>query len=114
MGALTVQPLVNAGTAPNFSLNTPTTSDTAAYGTGGNTFAVYRNTDGSPHTVTVVVPGNNNYGVANPDPTYVVAATNGERWIPLRRDYDNGLGLGTATLTLDATTGVTVAVVRVS
>lgn len=111
MAALSAQALVNAGTAPTFSA--PSTSDTAPYGNGLNTFAVYKNTDASPHTVTVVVPGNNSYGVANPDPTYVVAATTGERWVPLRREYDNGNGTGTATLTLDAVTGMTVAVVRV-
>lgn len=114
MGALPVQPLVNAGTPPTFT--TPSVSDTAAYGNGSNTFAVYFNTDGSPHTVTITVPGNNSYGKANPAATYVLAATTGKAWIPLRREYDNlagGAPTGTATLTLDAVTGVTVAVVQV-
>lgn len=112
MGVLTVQNLVNAGTKPSFTLNTPTTSDTADYGSGLNTFAVYKNTDGSPHTVTVVVPGTNSYGMPNPDPTFVLAATTGEVWIPLRRDYDDGNGANRVNLTLDSVTGVTVALVR--
>lgn len=111
MAALSVQALVNAGTAPTFSA--PTVSDTAPYGTGTNTFAVYKNTDTASHTVTIAVPGTNSYGRANPSATYVVAATTGQAWIPLRRDYDDGSGAGTATLTLDAITGMTAAVVRV-
>lgn len=114
MGVLTVQPLVNAGTAPNFALSTVTTSNTVSYDNGHNTFAVFKNTDSASHTVTVVVPGNNSYGLPNPDPTFTLAATTGQVWIPILRDYDDGNGTGTATLTLDAATGVTVAVVKVS
>lgn len=112
MAVLSVQSLVNAGTAPTFSA--PTTSDTARYGNGLNTFLVYKNTDSSTHTVTIVVPGNNSYGQPNPDPTYTVAATTGQVWIPLRRDYDDGNSTASATVTLDAVTGVTVALVRLS
>lgn len=112
MATLSVQSVVDAGTVPTFA--TPTTSDALPYGNGGNTFAVYKNSDASSHTVTVVVPGNNSYGLPNPDPTFTLIPTTGQVWIPLRKEYDNGVGTGTATVTLDAVTGVTVAVVRIS
>lgn len=110
MAALTTFPLVIAGTAPTFVA--ASTSDTAEYGSGSNTFAVYKNGDAGPHTVTITVPGNTSYGQPNPDPAYVVAA-GGERWIPLKTEYANGVNLGRATLTLDGATSVTVAIVRV-
>lgn len=109
MAALTVQNIVDAGTAPTFVA--ASTSDTAPRGNGRNTFLVYKNADSSGHTVTVVAPGNTEYGQANPDPQISLAATNGERWIPLRKEYDDGTG--NVTVTLDDATGVTVACVRV-
>lgn len=111
MAALTVQHLSVAGTAPTFG--TPTTSDTAPVGNGSNTFAVYRNTDTSSHTVTLAyTPGTtSDYGATITNPTFTVAATSGEVWIPLRKSADNGTG--SATLTLDAVTGMKVAIVQV-
>lgn len=35
---------------------------------------VFRNGDAASKTVTLIVPGNTKWGVANPDPTYVVPA----------------------------------------
>ena len=35
---------------------------------------VFRNGDAASKTVTLLVPGNTKWGVANPDPTYVVPA----------------------------------------
>lgn len=111
MAALATQNLVNAGTAPTFG--PASASDTAAVGNGGNTFLVYKNTNASSRTVTVVVNGNLEYGLPKPDPTFTLAATNGEVWIPLRKDYDNGTGRADITVT-PAVADVTVAVVRVS
>lgn len=108
MAALATQTLVDAGTAPTFGATTA--SDTAEIGNGTNVFVVYRNDDASPHSVTVVAPGNTSYGVANPDPVIAVPA-NGQVWIPLRKAYDDGTGR--ATITGGDGNHLTVAVVRV-
>lgn len=112
MAALTTQNIVNAGTAPTFVA--ASTSDTAEIGSGGDTFVVYKNTDASTEVITVVAPGNTSYGQANPDPQLTIGATNGELWIPMRKAYDPGDGTNRATLTMASTTGITVAVVRMS
>ncbi len=110
MAALTTQNIVDAGTAPTFGA-AAATSNTAEVGNGRNTFYVVKNGDASPHTVTVTVPGNTSYGQATPDPAIAVAAGE-EVWIPLRKEYDQADGTGRAIITLDATTSITHAVVR--
>lgn len=112
MAALTVNHLVAAGTKPTFQNSSA--SDTADYGNGKNTFLVYKNTGGSNSVLTFVVPGNNAYGVANPDPVITVLATSGEMWIPLYSSMDDGNGTSTVTVT-GTNTGATlqVALVRV-
>ncbi|WP_305781496.1 hypothetical protein [Nocardia nova] len=110
MAALPTQTLAVAGTAPTFGATSA--SDTAEIGNGSNTFAVYRNSTGSPIVVTAVQPGNDDYGTAKADPTFSVAASGGERWIPLRKSLDDGTGR--ATLTGGGDVGLTVAVVRVA
>jgi hypothetical protein len=113
MAALTTQDLVDAGTKPNFALNTPTASDTVEIGNGMNIVAIYKNASGSPVTLTIATPGNTTYGVANPPNVIVIAATTGEAWVPMRKAYDQGTSNpGKALVTLSATTSVTVAVVR--
>lgn len=109
MAALTVQVMTDNGFTPTYS--TPTASDTAPLGNGHNTFAVYRNTSGTSVTVTAVIPGNTFFGLAAPDNAITVPLTTGEKWIPLRKDYDDGTG--NATLTTSAQSGVTVAIVQV-
>jgi hypothetical protein len=112
MAALTVQHVLDAGTAP--STATPSASDTADYGNGKNTFLVYRNTGGTPLVLTIVVPGSNAYGQANPDPSITVPITTGEKWIPLRKELDDGNGTNTVTITATGTAaGQTVSLVRV-
>lgn len=114
MAALSTYVLVDAGTKPTFGA--AAASDTAEYGNGKNTFAVYKNTDTNAKTVTITVYGNNTYGQANPDPALTLAANTGELWIPLRKEYDNGAGTGRCDLAVTGTggvTGVTVAVVQV-
>lgn len=108
MAALATHQLVDAGTKPTFVA--AGASDTADIGNGHNTFVVYKNTDGTPKTITITAPGNTEYGQPNPDPQITVAATTGEVWIPLRREYSDGTGK--ATLVPSGTTGLTVAVVR--
>lgn len=113
MAALTTQNIVNAGTAPTFGA--AAASDTAEVGNGTNTFVVYKNASGvNAKTVTITVPGNTDYGQANPDPAIVIG-TNSEVWIPLRKAYDAADGSGRCTLAITGTGGatdVTVAVVR--
>jgi hypothetical protein len=108
---LTTHNISYAGTAPTFG--EAAASDTAEIGNGHNTFVVYRNGNASSRTVDVVAPGNLDYGPPKPDPSYTLPG-NGELWIPLRKDYDPGDGTGRATLNLDVTTDVEVAVVRMS
>ncbi len=113
MPTLTVQPMVDAGTKPNMALDTPaTTLNRADIGSGTNTFLRVVNAAGSSMTVTVLGSGNTTYGVAKPNNGPItVAATTGEAWIPLRKEYDQGDGLG-ANFSLSSTTSVTVALVR--
>lgn len=108
MAALTTQNIVDAGTKPTFVA--ASTSDTAAVGSGGDTFLVYKNTDASTEAITVVVPGTTDYGEPMPDKVLTIAATNGELWIPLRREYQDDTGR--ATITMASATGITVACVR--
>jgi hypothetical protein len=110
MAALTTQNIVDAGTKPTFAA--ASTSDTAEIGTGHNTFLVYKNTDATTEAITVVAPGTTPYGQPFPDPVLTIAATTGELWIPLRKEYDDGSGR--ATVTMASATGITVAVVRIS
>lgn len=111
MTALTTSNLVDAGTAPSFVNSSA--SDTAEVGNGLNSFIVYRNTGGSAAVVTIAAPGNTTYGQPMPDPAITVPATTGEKWIPLRKEYDAGDGTGRATITA-TNSGATlqVAVVR--
>jgi hypothetical protein len=116
MADIATQTLVNAGTAPTFAA--ANASDTAEVGNGYNTFAVYKNTNASSRTITVVAPGNTDYGVAYPDPTFELAdgsVTPTEVWIPLRKAYEDPAvaGVGRCTITASATAGVTCAIVRV-
>lgn len=113
MAALSTQNLVNAGTAPTFAA--AASSDTAPVGNGINTFAVYKNTDSNPKTITITVAGNTDYGQPNPDPALTLAATTGELWIPLRKVYGDDTGRATLAVTgTGGVTGVTVAVVRMA
>lgn len=109
MAALTLRTIVDAGTVP--ATQAATASDTAAIGNGHNTFVVYKNGSGGSLTVTLVAPGNTGYGEPMPDKVVTVPAGE-ERWIPLRKEYDDGTG--SATITTSTQTSVTVALVRVA
>lgn len=111
MAALTVQTLSDAGTTVTHAL--PGASDTANIGSGHNTFLVYKNTSATVLTVTVAVPGNTFFGVAEQDNVVTVPITTGEKWIPLRKEYDDGTGNATITTSAQVA-GMTVAVVRLS
>lgn len=113
MAALTTQSIVYAGTAPTFGA--AAASDTADVGTGGNTVAIYRNTNAAARTITVTLPSTGTPYTEATTSTVTYALADGsvtatEAWIPLHKDYagaDNR-----ATITTSAQTGVTVAVVR--
>lgn len=105
MAAFTLQPITDNGFTPAFT--TPGSSMTAVIGSGYNTFLVVR-TSGTATSVVVTVPGNTFFGVANTANTIALGAT-AEKWIPLRKAYDDGTG--TATITFTPTTGVTAGVV---
>lgn len=94
---------------------------TPSYGavSGSDTMTVYddrtflhvKNAGGSSDTVTIVIPGNDQFGSAIPDPTVSVPATTGDRMIPLNpamADPTTGL----ITITHSFTTTVTCALVR--
>lgn len=111
MAALTVNHVVDAGTAG--ATTAPSASDTVDIGNGKNTFLVYRNTGSTPLVLTIVAPGNTAYGQPTPDPVITVPITTGEKWIPIRKDYDPGDGSNACTITATGTAaGQTVQVVR--
>lgn len=120
MAALTTQKLVDAGTAPSLT-GSASTSDTAEVGNGKNTFLYVENTDSASHVIKIVAPGNTAYGVANPDPSFTVAAS-AKAWIPLRREYVDAAVAGVGRCTVQAfaadgttanATGVKYAVIQV-
>jgi hypothetical protein len=108
MAALAPQYLKNDGTL-NFAA--ASTSDTVPIGSGRDTFLVYKNSNGSPVVVTVVVPGKSFLGAELPDNAVTVPA-NGTAFIPVRREYANEEGRATVTMT--SATGMTVAVAKVA
>lgn len=110
MASISVQQLVFSGTAPTFG--TVTASDALNYGNGQNTFAVYKNSSGSPVTLTITPFGNNSYGLQKQAVTITVPATNGQSWVPLVRAYDDGNGSNTATVTTAGFASLTVALVQ--
>lgn len=109
MAALTVKHLLDAGTVPA-SQNT-TASDTADYGDGHNAFLVYSNTSGGTVTVTITPTLVLSNGTLYPAKTWSIA-TGTSVWIPLRREYDDGTGANTATVTT-ASPGATLQVTLV-
>lgn len=95
-----------------------TTVTYAAAGAGGDTFAYGRNTEfrvkngsGGSITVTLVVPGNTQFGQAQPDLPITIGA-GVEKSIGLARGLVDG-ATGTISVTYSAVTSVTVALVTV-
>lgn len=111
MAALTVRSILDAGTKP--ASQNSSASDSVDIGDGHNTFLRYVNTGGSDVVVTINVPGNTDYGQPNPDPAITVVATTGEVWIPIHKEYDDGNGANTATVTVASGSGVTLQVTAI-
>jgi hypothetical protein len=102
--------------SPSIAGTTPTYGAVSASDTilapDDRTFLIVKNGGGSPDTVTIVIPGNDQFGSAIPDPTVSVPATTGERWIRLTSQMiDPATSL--VTVTHSFTTTVTCALVRV-
>lgn len=111
MAALTVQKLSSASFTPTYAA--PTASDTCDVGTGTNTFIVYKNTSATSVTVTVTGAGTTDYAANMPNAVYTVPITNGEVWVLLRKDQDQGTGNGATITTSAQPAGLTCAAVRV-
>jgi hypothetical protein len=73
---------------------------------------VFRNGDASSKVVTLVVPGNTKYGVANPDPTFTVAAGATAYIGPLTADLADPAD-GLVAFTYSAVTSCTVSAVLI-
>lgn len=108
MALLTVQTILGSGITPSYSA--VAASDTIAI-TDDRTFLQVKNASGTIDTVTIVIPGNDQFGSAIPDPTVSVAITTGDKMIalsPAMADPATGL----ITVTHSQTTSVTCALVR--
>lgn len=107
MALISTQVVALDGTAPTFAA--AAAGDTAR--TGAGLTLIVKNASGSPVTVTLTTPGNLATGDAVPDKVYSVAATTGERWIPLLEAYADPV-TGQAAIAYSATASVTRAVVK--
>lgn len=107
MAQITTFPVGVAGGKPTF--RAAAAADTAAV--GGDFVLIVKNGDASPHTVTIAYPGNLASGDPITDKVYTVAAA-GEEWVPLLSVYADPAD-ALAHISYDATTSVTVAVIKV-
>jgi hypothetical protein len=106
MAALVTQGIVLPSLLPTFAAASGG-GDTAV--PGQNSFLVVKNGGGAPVTVTIDVPGTDDFGNNNPDLAVAVANAT-ERWIPLRHaKFVQSSGL--INITYSGVTSVTVAVV---
>lgn len=109
MATLTYQQVTYAGLTPTL----------AAAAGGGDSVApndrgalMVKNGSGAGITVTIVVPGNTKYGIANPDPTVVVAAGATTLIGPLPTDLANP-STGLVDFTYSGVTSLTVGGVQI-
>src|SRR3954463_13044861 len=80
MALLTVQQISAPSVIPTYSA--VSASDTIA-NADDRTFLHVKNVSGTNDTVTIVIPGNDQFGSAIPDPAITVVLTTGDRMIPL-------------------------------
>jgi hypothetical protein len=102
---LTVQSIAGVSITPSYTA--VSASDTVI--PLEDMFLHVKNAGGSPDTVAIVIPGNDQFGSAIPDPSVTVPATTGDRMIlitPAMADPATGL----VTITHSFTTSVTCAV----
>lgn len=74
---------------------------------------VFRNGDAASKTVTMVVPGNTKYGLANPDATFVVPAGATAYIGPLSADLGDPADTNLISFTYSAVTSCTVSAVTI-
>jgi hypothetical protein len=108
MTALLTQAIILPSTLPTFAAAVG--PDTAT--PGQNTFLVVNNGGGAPITVTLDVPGTDDFGNNNPDLAVTVANAT-QRWIPLRA-LKLVQASGLVNITYSSVTSVTVGVFAVS
>lgn len=104
MALLTAQSIAGVSLTPSYAA--VSASDTIA--PTEDMFLHVKNAGGSPDNVTIVIPGNDQFGSAIPDPVIAVPATTGDRMIvitPAMADPATGL----VTVTHSFTTSVTCA-----
>ncbi|MCW7941694.1 hypothetical protein AAW14_06535 [Streptomyces hygroscopicus] len=107
MATLAPQSVPLAGLSPTYAAASAG-GDAAV--TGSGLVLHVKNGDAASHTVTLVTPGTE-HGLAIADRAVTVAAS-GSQFIPLSDDYKDP-STGLASITYDAVTSVTVAVLRV-
>jgi hypothetical protein len=108
MALLTLQSISLPSLTPSYGA--VSASDTIA-NADDRTFLHVKNASGTQDTVTIVIPGNDQFGSAIPDPTVVVPITTGDRMIPLTPAMaDPSTGL--ITVTHSQTASVTCALLR--
>lgn len=107
MALLTVQSIAigtnpSNGVTPSYSA--ANSSDTVAYDSG--LFLHVKNTNAATRDITVVIPGNQVSGAGITDLVHTIAATTGDRMIPIPAEaVDPATGL--VTITTSATPNVT-------
>lgn len=109
MAALTTQLVALPSLLPTFAAAAGG-GDTAE--PGSNNFLVVKNGDSTSKTVTLAVPGSDDFGNALPD-LAVTVANGTERYIPLRHARLINPSTGRVDISYSAVTSVTVAVIRV-
>ena len=113
MALMTAQQMSGTGTSPTFGAVNST--DTIRPDGGGLLVLHVKNTNGSTRDVTITVPGNTNFGQAQPDIVKTVAVTTGDVEIPLYRANELAdPATGLITVGYSATAGVTAALKRYS
>lgn len=111
MALLAVQQIKITGLNPTFGA--ANSSDTVT--PDDRVFLIYRNTNAATRTISLVTPTKLDlFGQPLPDVQVTIAATTGEEVIgPIDQNFADPANGGLATITLSATTNVTVAAVRI-
>lgn len=102
MALLTTQEIADGANGITPSYSAATASDTATFQRG--MWLHVKNTNAATRDIAVVIPGTHVSGSANPDVSHTIAATTGDRLIPIPAAANDG---GIVTFTTSATAGVT-------
>jgi hypothetical protein len=102
MALLTAQAVSDGGSGITPTYSAASSSDTVAFRPG--LWLHVKNTNGATRDIAVVIPGTHISGQANPDVAHTIAATTGDRLIPIPNAASDQ---GVVTFTTSATAGVT-------